>query len=248
MLFYEYPSSFDIFYDTIMSIFSIHDKTYKSNIHVHKFIEILKKFYNFHKIYTLSNPALLCENIDIFSNYYNIHARHYLYANAYLMSLVKINTKTHNNLKFYKKIYQTIINKLNEYKMNKIKFMKLANKRMLKDFEYVAEEYDVNAKLLDSIASISIKTNKYDSTLINICNTLLQFNIRNYKYIISTRFDLTLYNISYNYDITKLAIFIDKIHHEDICENACEIQLQKYGWICNLTKSFILYLNTLLYK
>ena len=148
-----------IFYNTIMSIYNTHE-IYKSNKHVRKFIRICKKYYNFYTVFTLTQTRTLSYNFSAnIKCSYNQCKNYYFHASEYITHLVEINDGIYNSLIFYKKIYRTIIKKLHEYKINKIKFMKIDHERMLKEFEYVLEEYDVNAKLLDSLASISLKTN-----------------------------------------------------------------------------------------
>lgn len=239
-LFYNVPTNLHTFYDTIMEIYNTHE-LYKSNVHVNKFINVFRKYYYFYIGFIINKIRIHNDIIECIILYMKKLVPYYFYAYDCLLSYDKINQKTYSNLIFYKKIYQTIIKKLDEFKLNKIKFMKMKYEKLLKDYDFIIEEFDVNIKLLNSISNISVKTNKYDLSFEHICNTLNDLTIKKHKLIISTRFDLILYDISYNFDITinKNIMFIDGKSESHIYNIQRAIKFDKLKYIFKLTDMYM---------
>lgn len=83
-------------------------------------------------------------------------------------------------------LYDQILNKLDKYKIDKIKFMNAEYDKSMKYITYALEECDTVDKFLSSIKLIK-PVNTYDCTnIIEIIDNLLYNNLQKYTFVIST--------------------------------------------------------------
>lgn len=183
-LIYSFPISIDDFVLIAVNIYGIYDYL-KTSVKVDRFI---KNIIIFHKSIKQMCISLFGVDADLYlevlKNISNIYDSEYEFINTY--NSIKTSYKIIKQYIYLKKnIIETvdkILVDIENYKLNKIKYIRNHYEKSLKHIEYALEECDVVCKLLVYIEKSKIYNTSFD----NIVTNLITFNIQKYKYYIST--------------------------------------------------------------